>query len=1074
MKTMKRRIAFSLLCICSFMMAAELEIDGAFKKLDKDGAPAEWVLHTWEGYLPLANLTVLRGADNGANALRLDNAKAQFGAVFRTAHRQKGLSGDSIQLTFRARGRGDCNVCLYFYTTNGEWNQTTANQSVKLTDKWHNYMVPLTVQDGTAGMSTRFDICLGVPTGGTLEVSSLHAEFTEGSVRGNVNFPKRWTVFAPVPVDYAPRDSELRAIPSNLAGAKAVSLELDSVGTLDFAPLFGGQFLRKCGWAYAVLDSPIECDYTIGAGADWWMQYNLNGTPVIDTLNTGNLKSPYAINNYVQTVRLKKGKNIIAVKLITGTASSVLKLGGPNELRSLNRKLRLSRIQWMETFDGKTVKCTGKPELIKGYPTPGLLSLTGQGVFKTTAAIEAAPSRRVWPIPQEAEQYLALSLRIQNFGRTDKARQDAALSFRFRDGGEDFTVTINHARGDDTLRLTTNADDGARSHNLSYRKLPADFIVAVSATGKYVIAVNSLVDSSTTSFRGKTIFPLNHKYADISLVFAAKSHASAEVTVDNFTVVGATDSTNASGIPFKIERAKSFDPVKAGWKLAFEDNFDGNSLNPAKWFFSDSSNKERLAIKDGKCVITADWKDAKKEKITSASIYTQQEFVYGYFEARVKFRKEHGWWSAFWLCTYSGCSNPFYDGFEIDIYEDYYLRSAEPGGKPRDILDHNLHIFSGGVLKSWNYNSHLTRGLDDFYVIGCKWTPFEISYYLDGKLIASSANHSPYNSVTFDAFNHSAGFTPMRGILSGCCGKSGGDPKFGKFPESFMVDYVRIYAYPDRATPRVSMKVTNNNAFSVKQGTGLHFEVNAAPSPVSKSPIKHVYLFDSGFLLDYKSEPPFSFDVILSKEYLSATDYVKPGRSGKRPNCGSTLHAFAAFAQDADGRVSHSPVITRFVQPYGGNTPWQGKPQIIPGSVKLPYYDEGGPNVAYFDTTDGNSFANRGGIRNNENVDATSSAIGGVAPWEWLRYTVDIKTAGKYTLILNYGTPMFSKNTLLLMLDDGDCCEFPVKRHKADHWGVDTKSTVRNITLPAGKHVLMLLLRGAPLNMSSIDFVLEK
>ena len=137
--------------------------------------------------------------------------------------------------------------------------------------------------------------------------------------------------------------------------------------------------------------------------------------------------------------------------------------------------------------------------------------------------------------------------------------------------------------------------------------------------------------------------------------------------------------------------------------------------------------------------------------------------------------------------------NPFLDGMEIDIYEDYYLH-GNPGTQAPRVLDHNLHLQNGKTLKSYNYNSPKMGSLDDFYVIGCKWTPFEISYYLDGKLIKSSASHSPYNSVTFDAFNHGTGIVPLFVTLSGQETKSfAGDPKAGVFPDSFTADYVRVY-----------------------------------------------------------------------------------------------------------------------------------------------------------------------------------------------------------------------------------------------------------------------------------------
>ena len=146
--------------------------------------------------------------------------------------------------------------------------------------------------------------------------------------------------------------------------------------------------------------------------------------------------------------------------------------------------------------------------------------------------------------------------------------------------------------------------------------------------------------------------------------------------------------------------------------------------------------------------------------------------------------------------------NPMLDGFEVDIFEDYYTRAKMENGPNEGILDHNLHIFTGSVMKSWNYKSKLPGNLDDFYTLGVKWTPFEISYYLNGQLIKSSAKHSPYDSATFDAFNHALCASSLHAIVSGQIGGFPNEytknPKNGNFPEYFMVDYVRVYEYPER------------------------------------------------------------------------------------------------------------------------------------------------------------------------------------------------------------------------------------------------------------------------------------
>ena len=48
----------------------------------------------------------------------------------------------------------------------------------------------------------------------------------------------------------------------------------------------------------------------------------------------------------------------------------------------------------------------------------------------------------------------------------------------------------------------------------------------------------------------------------------------------------------------------------------------------------------------------------------------------------------------------------------------------KPGEEPRGILDHNLHVFACGMLRSWNHGFQLPGQIDDWYVIDCKWPPF--------------------------------------------------------------------------------------------------------------------------------------------------------------------------------------------------------------------------------------------------------------------------------------------------------------------------------------------------------------
>lgn len=84
-----------------------------------------------------------------------------------------------------------------------------------------------------------------------------------------------------------------------------------------------------------------------------------------------------------------------------------------------------------------------------------------------------------------------------------------------------------------------------------------------------------------------------------------------------------------------------------------------------------------------------------------------------------------------------------------------------------------------------------------------------------------------------------------------------------------------------------------------------------------------------------------------------------------------------------------------------GSTPFGSTPIALPGVLQAENFDHGGASVAYRDTTSGNS----GGQYRSTDVDieATTDAGGGynvgwIAAGEWLAYTVNVGTAGTYTI----------------------------------------------------------------------------
>ena len=1048
------------------LQGAVLPLDGNFEKCTKEGKLLHWVFHTWRGFKPDPVLQILPKADKGKNVLSIRKVTAQHGSVIRPHKRFPGRSGDKVQISFRARGTGKGSIGLYFYKKGGSssWNQAGPTHSFALKKSWTDYTFTLPVTDGINGMTTEFDIVLGCGKGQEMDLSSLEAHHEEGLYRGDHKIPIRWTVFAPMNRKFKAPSGELNTIPSSLNGVKGRKAQL-MANTLDLAPFLGGKGAYKCAWAFAELNTPIACDYTLGASADWWMEFYLNGKKIFDTMENGNEK-PVKINSHIATVHLKKGKNILAVKVITGKASSDFVIGGPSDLRKIVQSIRFSKILWVENFDRSTVQCTPRPRLVKREITPGLLTLTGQAVYKTSsgkAPLTIRGKNARLHVPAHKETYGAMSIRIQQFGTPETGKGPGSLHLRLQEGKTFFTLKVTSAGSRDRLlRLQFSDPQGVLGNEtIPERKLPADFTLAISGEGKYILSVHSLVDSSITTFQGNSASVKKMKSPRADLVLASGS-----VILDNFMTGTARDKGNHfQSAPCKLEVAKSFDPVKANWPLVFSDDFNGEKIDLSKWYFSYNSNRSFAEVKEGLLRIKCDW-NPEKTRLQSAGLWTKKEFKYGYFEAKVRFRSQPGWWAAFWLCTPTP-TNSFIDGMEIDIFEDYYLRPLTKGGPVRDILDHNLHMNVAGNTKSWNYNSHLPGKISDFYVIGCKWTPFEISYYLNGKLIASKSAHSPHDSVTFDAISHGVGNTPLKAIVSGQCGRSGGNAKDGIFPEYFLVDYVKIYAMPQKKDlPRVTLECDRKEFGAVMNDT-LRFTAKITPG---STPVKTVYLFDSGFLLEHKTEEPWTFEIPVTREYYDISNYAAAGRSGKAIPFGPFLHAYSVFVQDEAGNTAYSPVIRKLFVAGQKSTPFRGKAHKIPGVIRLPFFDEGGENVAYFDRDISNRCSKT--FRTGDNIDCNLNGIYFTLAGEWMNYTLDVAESGLYSAILTYGCPIQPNAGIELFIDDTPVGILDTKATK--DWSIRYQTTLKGIPLKKGKHILKLMLRTNGVNMSTLRFVKEK
>ncbi|MBY8829735.1 glycoside hydrolase family 16 protein [Hephaestia mangrovi] len=163
-------------------------------------------------------------------------------------------------------------------------------------------------------------------------------------------------------------------------------------------------------------------------------------------------------------------------------------------------------------------------------------------------------------------------------------------------------------------------------------------------------------------------------------------------------------------------------------------------------------------------------RDSKLRRVeySSGLISTRASFsqTYGYFEMRAKWSRGKGLWPAFWLLPASGGWPP-----EIDIMEAH-------GDKPRQ-------IFQSVHSKSINSITKTVRMIDpaqQYHTYGLLWTPENVDYYIDGEKTASIPTPADMHQPMYLVANLAVG------------GGWPGDPDAAtQFPATMQIDYIRAW-----------------------------------------------------------------------------------------------------------------------------------------------------------------------------------------------------------------------------------------------------------------------------------------
>jgi beta-glucanase (GH16 family) len=219
-----------------------------------------------------------------------------------------------------------------------------------------------------------------------------------------------------------------------------------------------------------------------------------------------------------------------------------------------------------------------------------------------------------------------------------------------------------------------------------------------------------------------------------------------------------------------------------GYRLAWSDEFDGNSLDLAKWVYRTDSKHwstqkpENVSLADGKLRLTLKKEAAGGKQYTGGGVISKTAFRYGYYESRFKTPAGAGWHTSFWMMKHDGVGGTGTKGAaqELDVCENDSVHPFGYGVNTHKwIAPHQT--FGGKGVKTPDLSA-------DFPVFGCEFTPQTVKYFFDGTLV---------QTVDATQFEHGDQQIWLTSIASQLGGTKAVDD--AKLPAVAEYDYVRFY-----------------------------------------------------------------------------------------------------------------------------------------------------------------------------------------------------------------------------------------------------------------------------------------
>lgn len=213
---------------------------------------------------------------------------------------------------------------------------------------------------------------------------------------------------------------------------------------------------------------------------------------------------------------------------------------------------------------------------------------------------------------------------------------------------------------------------------------------------------------------------------------------------------------------------------------------------------------------------------------------------------------------------------------------------------------------------------------------------------------------------------------------------------------------------------------------------------------------------------------------IVSVEFFNGTTSLGTDNSAPYSVSITTVggtYNLTALATDNDDATTTSEEINITVLVL--QSPFGGSAHAIPGTIEAEDYDNGGEGTAYHET----SATNEGGATyRNDAVDLEAIdggfGVGYITAGEWLEYTVDVETSGKYTIDLSVAADVGFGGSFKMMLDDNEIVATTASGTTGG-WSVWNDVSISNVDLTQGEHILKFEAVVGDFNLDKLTFTEE-